>query len=407
MNMHELKKVSRFIYNCRKCGLCGNKVTEQVPYVCPVREVTPGFDHFYSRGKLIIARGLLEGTFTPVPELVSAAYSCTLCANCMTQCGASDPGTGTPLVETEKVVQSMRADLLRDHPEWVDGAYHAALKSTRQYENPWGMPRSAREKWSRGLGLKNVRKEEAGVLLFVGCTAPLQPVLAERARKAVLLMQKAGVTVGTLGKDETCCGSVQRKIGDVELADDLREKNISLMNSTGCPAIVTLCAGCYNTLKNDYNGGAVPLAPKVYHIVEFLAKLMKEKKLALTREQNCRVAYHDPCHLGRHAGIFNPPRDILHALPGIELVERRATRENTICCGAGGGMRMFDGGTLASKMGAAAVAEAKRAGAVAIVTACPFCEMNLDAASKTLDVPLPVYDIVDLVFEASGAGSET
>ena len=178
------------------------------------------------------------------------------------------------------------------------------------------------------------------------------------------------------------------------------KNNINLLNGLGCTTIVTLCAGCCNMLKTEYAQAEEKLAPKVYHLVEYLARLVKDKKITFTKEQHMTVAYHDPCHLGRHLGVFNPPRDILKALPGITLVERPATRENTICCGAGGGMRLFDGGIFAQDMGREALKAARDAGAQAIVSACPFCETNLAAASQIGNSPVPVYDIIDLVSDA-------
>ncbi len=109
-NMQHLKKVSRSINSCRRCGMCGNKVKNGVPYICPVRESTPGFDHFYSRGKTVIAQGLLEGSLEPSPELAEVLFSCTLCGNCMTQCGSVDQDTGEVLVDTTGIVEAMRAD---------------------------------------------------------------------------------------------------------------------------------------------------------------------------------------------------------------------------------------------------------------------------------------------------------
>lgn len=398
--MKELNNVRRFIYNCKKCGACGNKVTAKVPYVCPVRQATPGFEHFYGRGKIVIAQGMLEGRLPPSPDLCTALYSCTLCGNCMTQCGTTDSDTGEQMVATTKIVEAMRSDFLEEHPEWVPESYRQVFHATQQYDNPWGMPRSSREKWYRGLDLIDARRQPADIVLFTGCTIPSSPDLSERAKKAVMILNRAGIRVGTLGKDEVCCGSVQRKIGAKKLAAELMRRNIAALNRTGCSKIVTLCAGCYTTLHHEYRNADTPLAAAVYHIVTLLAELIRNKKLTLTKSLNRTVAYHDPCHLGRHSGIFNQPRDILRAIPGITLVERRATREHTICCGAGGGMRLFEGGRLAAAMGAEAVAAARQAGAEALVTACPFCETNLAAASNTSAELLPVYDIVDLVYDA-------
>jgi heterodisulfide reductase subunit D len=398
----ELDKVKRSIYNCRQCGVCRYKMTSKVPYVCPVKKASPGFETFSSRGKLLLAMGLLEGEIEPSASLVKAAYSCTMCGNCMTQCGATDPDTSKPIVDNTAVVEALRADLLRGNPDLVDPAYHRVLASTRQFGNPWGMPRSARGKWLQGLDIKDAQKEKAVVLLFTGCTFALNAQLHARLRKAVAVLKLTGADLGTLGPAEPCCGSVQKRIGDRTLAADMVRDNVKLLNGLGCSTIITLCAGCCNMLRKDYVQGQEKLAPKVVHIVEYLSRLIRDKKLVLTKQQQLTVAYHDPCHLGRHLEVFDPPRTILNALPGITLVERRGTRENTICCGAGGGMRLFEGGAFAQDMGCEAVQAAREAGAEAIVSACPFCETNLETAAQMLEAPMPVYDIVDLVYDAAG-----
>jgi heterodisulfide reductase subunit D len=398
----ELDSVRRYIYSCRTCGVCRYKMSGKVPYVCPVKMASPGFENFSSRGKIMLAQALLEGALQPTDGLARAAYSCTLCGNCMTQCGATDQNTGKPLVDNTAVVEALRADLLRERPDLVEGAYRRVLEQTRQYGNPWGMPRSARVKWTHGLKIKDVQKEQAEVLLFTGCTMSLNLELAERAKKAAFVLQAAGVDMGMLGASEPCCGSVQKRIGDTGLAAEMAASNITLLNGLGCTTIVTLCAGCCNMMKTGYAQAEDKLVPKVYHLVEYLARLVRDKKLAFTKEQTMTVAYHDPCHLGRHLGVFDPPRAILKALPGVTLVERAATRENTICCGAGGGMRLFDGGVLAAEMGGVAIEAARSAGAQAIVSACPFCETNLEAAARGFETPLPVYDIIDLVYDAAG-----
>ena len=402
--MKELEKVKRSVYNCRQCGVCRYKMTSRVPYVCPVRKASPGFETFSSRGKILLAQGLLEGAIGPSPSLARAAYSCTLCGNCMTQCGATDPDTSAPIVDNTAVVEALRADLLRECPELIDEAYHRALAATRQYGNPWGMPRSARGKWAKGLAIKDAQKERADVLLFTGCTMALNPDLAGRAKKGAAVLQAAGVDLGMLGAAEPCCGSVQKRIGDTGLADEMIAGNIRLLNSLGCSTVVTLCAGCCSMLRKEYAQAEEKLAPKVYHLVEYLARLVKADKLQFARETPLSLAYHDPCHLGRRLEVFDPPRAILKALPGVTLVERDATRENTICCGAGGGMRLFDGGAFARDMGLEAVQAARAAGARALATACPFCETNLSAAAQEVEPIMPVYDIIDLVYDASGLG---
>jgi Fe-S oxidoreductase len=318
----------------------------------------------------------------------------------MTQCGSINQETGEALVDTTAIVQAMRADFLQNHPEWIDPAYQGVLQATRQYHNPWGLPRTARGKWAQRMGLKHALQEPAPVLLFIGCTMASSQALSERAQKAAQILLKAGVDFAILGKDEPCCGSVQKKIGDFELAHAMREENIGLFNRLGCTTIVTVCAGCSSMLKKEYGDAHIKLEPKVVHIVELLPKLIKEKQLALKKMASLRAAYHDPCHLGRYLGIYEEPREVLNALPGVTLLERTATRENTICCGAGGGMRVFESGELAERIGRAAVDSAAETGAEALVTACPFCEMNLDAAARNANSPIRICDIIDLVHEA-------
>jgi len=395
-----LKKMSLSVYACRKCGQCGTKVTETVPYVCPVREATPGFDHFYSRGKIVIAQGLLEGKLHPDANLARAVYSCTLCGNCMDKCGAINADTGEALVDTIGIVEAMRADLLETHPEWVDDNYKALLTATRQYDNPWGVPRTVKEKWAKKLSLPRARETRTEVLLFIGCTTASTPALAPRAVKSVEILQKAGVSVSILGRDEPCCGSVQKRIGALAQAREMMEKNIGLLNDTGCNTIVALCAGCANALKNDYSQSEQKLNPRVLHLVEFLAELFKSGRLEPVKRQERKVTYHDPCHLGRHMGVYDAPRDVLNALPGIELVERTATRKNSICCGAGGGMRVFESGNFAEKIGMAAIKSAEQTGAEDLVSACPFCEMNLETAGSLSGTAMTVRDIIDLVHDS-------
>ena len=136
-------------------------MTGKLPYVCPVKQASPGFENFSSRGKIILAQALLEGQIEPSAGLSRAAYSCTMCGNCMTQCGATDPDTNSPLVDNPAIVEALRADILREHPEYVAEEYHRALAATRQFGNPWGMPRSARGKWAKGLKIKDAQKEQA------------------------------------------------------------------------------------------------------------------------------------------------------------------------------------------------------------------------------------------------------
>ena len=150
--------------------------------------------------------------------------------------------------------------------------------------------------------------------MFVGCTIASMPEMHGLARKAVSILQQAGVNVRILGRDEPCCGSVQRRIGAIDMARDMQTRNIAMLNQTGCTDIVALCAGCANMLDRDYRPAG--LQPRVSHIVPFIAGLLKQGRLEPRQVSEQTVCYHDPCHLGRHMGIYDEPRDVLRHFPG-------------------------------------------------------------------------------------------
>ncbi len=397
----ELNKAKNYIYNCKKCGLCAGKVSEKLPFVCPVKEFSPGFEHFSSRGKIIIAEGLLNAEIKASAGLAEAAYSCTMCGNCMNQCQAMESESGGRLVDSQKIVQAMRCDLYTLHPELVSNQIHTAIKATRQYDSPWGLPRTVKQKWAKDLVLKDASKDACQYLLFSGCTMPSTPLQAERLKRGSLLLNKMGFDIGILGASEPCCGSLQKRIGAADIARAMISGNISQFNKVDCESIITFCSGCYNMLKNEYHESDRELKAKVYHVVEIFSKAIKEGNLKFNEGHTRKIMYHDPCHLGRHSGGFDAPRHVLKSIPGIEVVEKRGNRENSVCCGAGGGMKMFNKGTIAGATGSALLCEAERLGVEAVVTACPFCEMNLDEASKALDLQMPVYDVIDIVFDAA------
>jgi heterodisulfide reductase subunit D len=283
-------------------------------------------------------------------------------------------------------------------------AQDALLKSVRNYDNPWMQPRQSRDRWAKRLRLKILPREKAEVLYYPGCTAAYvagaQPVAVATAE----LMQKMEVDFGILGKDEVCCGSTALRVGERDLYEDLARRNIEIFKKTGVSTIVTACSGCYGVIKHEYPK-LEALDMEVLHLSEFLLRMLEQGRLELP-EIKMRVTYHDPCHLGRHGGVFDAPRRVLEAVPGLELVEMERIRENSLCCGAGGGVRTAHG-SFAAELAQARLQEAAATGAEALVTCCPFCEANLGDASRSgydvsadgisLEFGLPVYDLVELL----------
>jgi heterodisulfide reductase subunit D len=235
----------------------------------------------------------------------------------------------------------------------------------------------------------------AEVLYFAGCTAALDPALQHIARNTAGLLRKAGVDFGVLGEEEICCGSVFLRIGERAAAQELAERNLEFFERLGISTVVTSCAGCFKTMCHDYPSyGALPV--RVVHSSEYLLELVEAGHLKPDRETAVEVTYHDPCHLGRHCGLFDPPRKLLEALPGVQLKEMDRTRENAWCCGAGGGVRSaFPGWALESSL--ARIEEARATGSSLLVTTCPFCLQNLTTGAQSGDNSLRLADLTDVL----------
>jgi len=380
------------------CGVCREKYTEKTRLVCPVREHTGGFEHYFARGRILIARGILEGELSYSKELAEVIYTCTMCGNCVQQCGALDLKTGNPLIETDKIMEAMRTDIGENYPEFLIEEHNSILTSTKNYGNPWMQPRVAKTRWSKGLKVKDISKEKAEVLFYTGCTAPLDPELRVVTVDTFRILEKAGVNFGILGAKERCCGSVQKRIGTLDVYEQLAKDNINQFNELAIKTVITTCAGCYRTFKKEYPElGSLDF--EVLHTCEYLDRLLKEGRIEFTKDIKMKVTYHDPCHLGRHVGVYDAPRELLKAIPGLELVEMYPNRENSWCCGGGGGVRtVFP--ALATDIATDKLEMANEIEVESIVTNCPFCENNIRVAIKKCESNLKVMDLTQLVAES-------
>lgn len=226
----------------------------------------------------------------------------------------------------------------------------------------------------------------------------------EIAKSTIELLRKAGVDFKLLGKDEWCCGSVLFRTGNLEAAKEVAEHNIKALRRVNTTQVLTSCAGCYRTLKKDYEKMFGKQDFKVIHIVDFLEKLIEDGKLKFPTV-NMKVTYHDPCHLGRHSDVYESPRKILNSIPGLELVEMARNRQNARCCGAGGGVRSAFK-DLSDKMADARLKEAEETGADVLTSACPFCTFALRDSVKRNGSKIRVLDLPELLLEImEGKGS--
>ncbi|MFH1151483.1 MAG: (Fe-S)-binding protein [Actinomycetota bacterium] len=389
-----LLQVQKDAYRCGKCMQCKwidhNEITDtDFMALCP-SGARFRYEAYYASGRQEIARGLLDGTLEPSESLMHILFTCTECGGCQAIC--TELGDKNPL----KTIVALRERMFRDELAPVP-EHETLIKSMENYENPWQQPRARRDAWMRRLHLPDPRKEKVDALYFVGCTAAYDPKLQGIARTTAEILQQAGVSFGVLGKDELCCGSTLLRIGDFDAYESVARKNLDLLNSLGVGTVVTACSGCNSVLREEYPemGG---FEPEVMHVLEMVDDLIECGKLKLKKPVKMKVTYHDPCHLGRYTGVYDAPRRILEAIPGIELVEMPRNRANAFCCGAGAGVRTAFP-EFARWVASERMREAASTGATALVTACPFCEQNLGEVKRQ---KVGVIDILELVRQSIG-----
>jgi len=395
----QLEDFRDMIWGCARCNWCQNQWGWNVKSA-EFSEVCPAFHEYrifpYSgMGKMHIARAVLEGDFDyeDAPEMIDFLYTCTTCGACEMNCQRLQDK------EPLKVNETLRAKFVKDgfgpKPE-----HKRLISSVKNYDNPWMQPRTQRDRWAKKIQIKDVSKEKAQTLFFVGCTAAFNNTLWKMAQHTATILLAGKTDLGMLGKNEICCGSPIARVGDRETFFDIAKKNVKLINDTGVKEIVTFCPGCYRAIQYDYPEvpGIPALQAKVYHSAEYIDMLIQKKRLTLKGKIDMKVTWHDPCHMGRHCGIYEQPRRILRAIPGIELVEMERIKDQSWCCGGGGGARAAYP-DFARKTALKRIAEAKKTGAQAIVTQCPFCEQNISEALTHADDGMQLLDLNELLIK--------
>ena len=392
--MSELEKYLRGVNGCVRCGICRTKYNpdEKIFRVCPTGEHSAGFWTNFPVGRVGVALDILEGNLSLSDAPVEAIYECTLCANCRQVCGALDMTTFKPLVDVPAITKAMRADLFAAGVEVPEGVAMFGEAIEKTY-NIFGAPMEERADWL----LPEIKVEtDADTVYFPGCLAAYR--VPEIAQATAKILNKLGIKFSILGEEEYCCGDPLIMTGQLLLAREVARHNWERLKDK---RVITSCAGCYRCFDDEY--------PKllgeefkidVIHTCMLLSDLIEEGKIKFKGEIREKVTYHDPCELGRELKIYEEPRIVIESIPGIELVEITRNRENTWCCGGGGGLKgvNYD---LALEIGKDKVEEAMATGAKTIVSACPSCKININDAIKATGTGLRAIDITELVAEAS------
>ncbi|MBD8498647.1 (Fe-S)-binding protein [Paenibacillus arenosi] len=345
---------------------------------------------------LPVVDGRAPGQLDLVGDVMSESeiWACTTCRNCEDQCPVGNE-------HVDKIIDLRRYLVLTQGSMPHDG--QRALQNIERQSNPWGISRNDRVKWVQDVDPEGVLKvptvkenPDFDVLFFVGSMGSYDNRSRKVTRAFVRLLNEAGVNFAILGNEEKNSGDTPRRMGNEFLFQQLCEENISTFQKYNVRKIVTACPHTYNTLKNEYP--EFGLEAEVLHHTELLDELVRDKRIVPKHPVKERVTYHDSCYLGRYNNVYDQPRDVLRAIQGVELLEMERTRENGMCCGAGGGMMWMEE-TAGKRVNLARTEQALEVKPTVISSACPFCLTMMEDGTKLLNAEESVQtkDIAELL----------
>lgn len=362
---------------CIKCGLCQAS--------CPVcRELL--LEKYTPRGKVQLARYYLKGELQPSDRIRDVFARCLLCGACAVTCPSG--------VDLRKVFLGMREKMTQErglHP-----ALESAVDAVGTSRNISKEDNLERVEWTEGLkGVPDrfYEKDRADVVYFVGCVSSFFPMVQNIPQNVLRILGAAAVDVAVLGGEEWCCGFPLIGAGVPERMDELVEHNLKKVKALGAKELIFSCPTCYCTWKEYYRTDVA-----LYHTTEYLEKMVNQGDLQF-KELAVTVTYHDPCDLGRKSGVFDAPRRILKAIPGLKLVELENSRSKSVCCGGGGNVEMADP-ALSAAVAQKKLEEIQRTGANVVVTSCQQCVRTIKSRARKQKVELDVMDITELVRRA-------
>ena len=384
--------------SCTRCGEC-------VKW-CPTYAATDGKPGLAPRDKILRWRqymnksyGIRAKLFGPqeipqseLEEFKDDVHSCTTCGICGTVCESG--------INTVELWEALRANLVKKGIGPY-GKQNMFPKLIGQYHNPYLLDQKDRLAWVPD----DVKIEDkSDIVYFTGCTAGYKQLTLAFATSRVL--NKLGIKFAMLGEDEWCCGSALIRTGQAHVNDmmplQVAKHNVEAIMKKGAKKVLFACSGCFRAAKVDWPrllGKELPF--EVIHITEFLADLIKQGKIKWEKSIDKTITYHDPCHLGRHVGVYDAPRYVLTHIPGVKFVEMERIKEFQRCCGAGGGVKAGIP-DLADGVAQSRVKDALETKADILSSACPFCKRNLMDGRDSMKADIDVEDVIELVAQALG-----
>jgi len=377
------KSLNEALISCEKCHFCNT--------VCPV------VDTRLTQGPFGITRAIYYGLQWNEfgSSLRDLVYSCTTCGKCDLMC--KKVSRALPLTE---IIEKAREFLLIEKMAGPMPDQVSVLKNMHVRGNPWGNPSHERTNWAQSLDIPFASKDnKVDVLYFVGCASSYDPQAQKIARNLTKILKQAGLNFGIL-ENETCSGHEARRMGETGLFAYLSEANMEMFKEAEINHIVTGDPHSFYSFTQEYPDKCNSI--KIQHYSQFFNELVDEGKLKFTAKLKKTVTYHDPCYLGRHSQIFEEPRKLIQSIPGVSLVEIENNKQDSDCCGIGGGRMWME--PPKSLLSSQAIAERRihqafDTGAEILLTACPFCNITLNDAVKSLEKEdsLAVMDITELI----------
>ena len=358
---------------CFQCGLCDA--------VCPWNRVR----------QFSIRKIIREATFGLTEIDGEDIWRCTTCGRCPARCPR-----GVKQIEVGVSLRRVASDY-EVFPSSVRSA-RTARASLISEGNPLQAERGKRAEWAKGQPVQPFT-DEMEVLYFVGCYLSFDPRMKKVAIATAQILHRANVAFGILGDKENCCGESIRKTGSEEVFRTLAKENIKTFIDRGVKKIIVSSPHCYHTFKNEYPEFMVNF--EVVHASQYLLSLIDSGRLQLSRPYPKTVTYHDPCYLGRHNDIYDAPRALLSQTDGLSLIEMVDTRQESLCCGGGGGRIWMDTPKM-ERFSDIRIQQALDTGAEELVTACPYCITNFEESRLNLEAEdrIAIKDIAEIIQEA-------
>ncbi len=364
---------------CAYCGYCRT--------VCPTYSGV-GWESCSPRGRIQLTRLMLEGTRLSAEQMMRL-YQCTLCGHCTQVCS-------TRIDLREFWLEARQQTVTR---ELSPKGLSVASDNVARTGNVYGYQNDERAGWAEYMDdapADLYQRDQAEVVYFVGCSSSFSPRVQRIAESFVRVMTAAQVNFTILGEGEVCCGFPLVAAGMKDQARTLVERNLERVRATGATTIVFTCPACRMMWLEEY-ARHLP-GVRLLHSTELVAELIAAQKLP-RKVLNLTVTYHDPCDLARNGGVYDAPRQVLAAMPGLQLIEMHERRERGLCCGGGGDLEMVDP-ALAQRVAARTAGKLAATGAQSIVTACPQCVRTLTRGAETSAPGVEVVDLVELVARA-------